>query len=161
LLGFVKKKAKDRRIFWFFVSSIVIEFMIGSAIILKWFAPFIPQIAGIRHPPLIAGLAIPLILGLSAYRLDYLLNISWPKNKLIISASRKDRLFQISFRLIVVFMLFISLYRGYLFSQSWMNMKHLSEELLEILNSLSTVSLSWVNPPSGEHLFIEPAIDMG
>ena len=155
LLGFVKAKAKDRRIIWFLASSIVIEFMIGSAILFKWLAPFIPQIAGIRHPPLIAGLAVPLILGLSAYGLDYLLNISWPKNKLSISASNKDRFLQISFRLIVMVMLFFSLYRGYLFSQYWMNTKHLSEETLEILNSLSTESLAWVNPPSGEHSFID------
>jgi hypothetical protein len=161
LFGFMKAKAQDRRIIWFLVSSIVIEFMIASAIILKWLTPLIPQIAGVRHSPQIAGLAVPLILGLSAYGLDCLLNISWPNKRLSKTASRKDRFLQISFHGIVVAMLFISMHRGYNFSQSWMSMKHLSEKTFEILDSLSTESLAWVGPPFGEQIFIEPAIDMG
>jgi len=161
LIGFVKAKSQDRRIIWFIASAIVIEFMIASAIILNWLIPLIPQVAGIRYPSLIAGLAVPLILGLSAYGLDYFVNISWPMLKLSIPGSQKDTSLQISLRWLLVIVLFVSLRRGYQFSQSWLYMERLPDDTVEILNSLKTDSLEWVNPPFGEQFYIEPAINMG
>ena len=40
-------------------------------------------------------------------------------------------------------------------------MERLPEDTFEILNSLKTESLEWVNPPFGEHFYVEPAINMG
>jgi hypothetical protein len=75
--------------------------------------------------------------------------------------SQKDTIFQISLRWLVLVVLFVSLRRGYQFSQSWLYMQRLSEDTADILNSLRTESLEWVNPPFGEQFYIEPAINLG
>ncbi len=158
-LGVMKKE--DRRAFGFLVSGIVLEFLIGSAVLLKPLAKVFPSVAGVRHPSQIAGLAVPLILALSAYGLDYLLKLPWPEVWLQFKEGLRGSRWKLSTRWLLVFPLLMSMEQGYRFSQMWVYTVRQTDGLFALLEGLRTESLQWVNPPFGEHPYIEPAVGMG
>ena len=161
LIGLSKAQQKDRRFIWFMGAGIILEFLIGSAVLLKRLTFIIPAIAGIRHPPQIAGLAIPLILGLSAYGLDYLIHLPWPTLWVGLSEKLEARSIRLSLYWLLLIPLFLSLKSGYEFTKAWVYTDRSSEKIQELLEELKTETLQWVNPPFGEHFYIEPAVNMG
>ncbi len=160
IIGLSLGKRKDRRLLYFFSTGILLEFLIGSAVLLKWAAKIFPAVGGVRHPPQIAGLAIPLILALSAYGLEQLLSLDWPK--LSISFFERTVFPENVFlsKWFLVLFLLLSLRSGYKFTQYWIRTEN-KHEIMPILETLETESLAWVEPPFGEHYFIEPAIGLG
>jgi len=161
LVGLRISKEDNKSYFWFFITGIVIEFLIGSAIILRWIANIFPGIAGVRHPPQITGLAVPLILALSAYGLEYIIKLPWPKLYLEFSEFTKKFNRKISLRILLVIPLIYSLREGYLFSEMWIFTNRQDDGLFEVVDQLETISLQWVNPPFGEHGYIEYAVRKG
>ncbi len=161
VVGLSNSKKKNKRLLWFMATAIVIEFLIGSALLLKWLIKFFPSLGGIRHPPQIAGLAIPLILGLSAYGLERMLRINWPK--LSLSFPRKSLAWQwsLSLKWLLLIPLFLSLKSAYQFTEHWILVEKQGDGIFELLVGLKTDTLQWVEPPFGEHRYIEPAIRMG
>jgi hypothetical protein len=153
------RRAKSR-MFWFLIAGIILSFLVASAIVLKPLADLFPSVAGIRHSPQIASLAIPLILALSAYGLERLLNLRWPD--LFMSFPRtKSQSGLFSLRWVLLVPLLFSLKSSYDFSQLWIETTYRNPEIYELLALLKTETVQWVEPPFGEHAFIEPAIDMG
>jgi len=161
VFGLSMSKRKNRRLFWFMATAIVIEFLIGSAVLLKWLQKIYPSIAGVRHPPQIAGLAIPLILGFSAYGLDRLLRIDWPNISLSFPRNTLSLRLSLSLRWLLVIPMFLSLQSAYQFTEHWILVQRQGDGVIELLNGLRTETLQWVEPPFGEHRYIEPAIQMG
>lgn len=147
------------RILWFMIAAIILEFLIGSAVLLKLLVPIWTTVAGVRHSPQITGLAIPFILGISAYGLDRLLKAQWtipwsPHLKLPAGWSSLTRL-------LVIMSLVYSLQSCAQFASHWLKTTHLSDEVFITLEHFKTNDLQWVNPPFGEHKYVEPAIEMG
>ncbi|MDQ2999333.1 MAG: hypothetical protein M3R61_20055, partial [Chloroflexota bacterium] len=74
---------EDRRVRYFLVIFAILAFYFASAGPLIWLAHTIPaqrfveQLASIRYPSLVAGLAVPAILALAARGLDRLLRRDW------------------------------------------------------------------------------------
>jgi hypothetical protein len=160
-IGFGMKKPNDRRFLWFLLCAIMIEFFAASALPLKWLVGIIPPLAGIRQPSLMAGLAVPPILGLAAYGLDRLLNLDWPT--LWINFSEQITLphWKIPLRWLLILPLVFSLQRGYQFSRHWTNTDYIGDGIFQLLDTLKTDTLQWVNPPFGEHYYIVTGIDKG
>lgn len=160
VFGITQIKRARARIFWFLVVGIILAFLVASAIVLKPLASFIPSLAGIRHSPQIAGLAVPLILGLSAYGLDRLLHWRWPD--LFISFPKtKSQQWLFSVRWILLLPLILSVKSTYGYAELWLQTVHRDPDIYKLLAQLKTDTVQWVEPPYGEHVFVEPALEMG
>ena len=161
IIGLSRGARKDRRFLWFMAIGIVFEFLIGSAVLLRWLVNLLPAVAGVRHPSIIAGLAVPLILGLSAYGLEKLLEMDWPRLRLSFSERAVFPQGILSLKWILFISLFFSLQSGYRFTRNWIYVREQGDVITQLLEELKTESLQWVEPPFGEHPYIEPAIQMG
>ena len=151
---------KHRRVINFLIIGTLVEFLISSAFLFKELANIWPAIAGIRHPPQIAGLAVPLILGLSAYGLEKLLSFHWLDSISNFTEINKSRLKLFSQAALVI-PLILSLQSCFRFSQIWIGTKYRADVVYKILEKLKTDDVQWVEAPFGEHDYIEPAISMG
>ncbi|MBT7015868.1 MAG: hypothetical protein HN965_06280 [Anaerolineae bacterium] len=158
--GLSMGKSKDKRFLWFLATGILFEFLIGSAVLLKWLVKVFPAVAGVRHPPQIAGLAVPLILGLSAYGLEQLLSLDRPKLSVSFPERAVFKKSVFSLKWLLFLFLFLSLQSGYKFTKHWF-ITEKQNVILPMLEELETKSLAWVEPPFGEHYFIEPSIRLG
>jgi hypothetical protein len=148
------------RLLLFFLVAIILVYLTASADILKLLMKVLPVFAGVRNIPLMAGLANPLILGLSAWGLDALLHIKWPKLGLIIS----EHSFDISGAKIFIFVLAIpliwSLREAYIFGQNWLATVQSDAALNQKTAYLQTDVSEWVNIPFGDHEWMIPGSDM-
>ncbi len=161
IVGLCMSRRKDRRIIWFMLAGALMMFMVGSAVVLKWVANLIPAVAGVRHSAQIAGLAVPLILGLSAYGLDRLMKFDWPEFSLAFSKAEVSFKLRFHLQWLLLIPLFFSLRSGYDFAKFWVSTVELREESELLIDELKTDSLQWVAPPFGEHAYVEPAIRKG
>ena len=78
LVGLAAVRPRDRRVIGFMAACAFLAFLMGSGTIPRLLVTIWPAIAGARHPSHMAGLAVPMILGLSAYGLDHLLRRPMP-----------------------------------------------------------------------------------
>lgn len=159
VLGLTSINRENRRYILFMSSGVILIFLAASATSLKWIAYIYPGITGVRHSAIISGLAIPLIIGLSAYGLDKLINIKWPKFWISIEKETLDKAlyFPIKWILIIPFLL-LALKQTYEFSTYWMYTVRIEANIHEMIAALHTPTLEWVNTPFGEHEYLEPAI---
>lgn len=162
VLGLSLLNHENRRYILFLLSGVVLAFLASSAITLKWAASIYPGIAGVRFPSLISGLAIPLILGLSAYGIEKILSLKLPNFWLGMGKEMPERFFSLPVKLILLipFLLF-GLRQTYQFSTHWIYTIKNEPPVFEFIDALQTASLTWVNPPFGEHRYVEPAIAAG
>jgi hypothetical protein len=158
ILGLSKPNKDHKHYFLFFSTVIVIEFLIGSAVLLRWVAKIFPGIAGVRHPSQITGLAVPIILVFAAYGLEYLINLPWPTLLVEFSESLIKINWKIPLRWILLFPIVFSLREGYQFSKMWIYTEPQDSGIYELVDDLDTTSLQWVNTPFGEHQYIEYAV---
>jgi len=161
IYGLTNNKKLSKSIKWFFVSSILLILTFSSGDALKLIQNIWVGAGGIRHPPQIAGLTIPLILGVSAAGLDKLLNLDWPRLELHFSADNGQRTKTFPTQWIIIIPLIFSLYQGYQFTKYWIGSYKESPEVYLVLEGLKTDTLQWVQPPFGEHFYIEPAVRLG
>ncbi len=153
-VALVAGKSKDRRLLWFMSAGVFIEILLGSREFWLWAAKLFPVLGGIRHPSQIAGLAIPLILGLSAYGLEQLLNRDWPTIKIFYFLKKR-----LSFKWILLIPLLLSLQGAYQFTKPWMLVyEQDNSSLFLLLEELRTEDLQWVETPFGEHFYVDPAL---
>lgn len=158
--GITRIRRDKSRIFGFLIAAIVLCFLVASAILLKPFVNMFPSLAGIRHSPQIAGLAVPLIIALSAYGLEKLMNLPWPKIFMYFTRT-KAATEAFSLRWLMILPLLFSLKSAHDFSRLWLQTVLLEPEVYELLGALRTDTLQWVEPPFGEHAFVEPALQRG
>ena len=152
----IKIPSEHRKLINFLLGGAAIEFLIASGILLRGLVNVWPSAAGVRHSPQIAGLAIPLLLGLSACGLDWLLKLRWPDLQFKKLLTKK-----ISLQWLLIIPLIFSLQSCLRFARYWLRSDYIPEGVYVILDQLKTDELQWVEPPFGEHLFIEPAIARG
>jgi hypothetical protein len=159
MIGSGMGKRDDRRILWFMLGGIGIEFFAASAIPFKWLVNIFPSLAGIRQPSLMAGLAVPLILGLSAIGLDRVLKLNWPALWINFSEQITPSRWKIPLQWFLIIPLFFSLKSGYAFSRNWIYTDNISDNIFQLLDGLKTDTLEWVNPPYGDHYYIFAGIE--
>jgi hypothetical protein len=149
---------RDRKLILFILVGALTAFLLASDLPYKLAAGSFPHLAWIRHPPLIAGLAVPLILALSAYGLEGLLAAG---AKAIQRFFTPSPLWKPALYLLLIIPLGYSLQSCFRFSQIWIGTKHLPRSLFAELQTLQTDELAWVSPPFGEHVYVAPAVEMG
>jgi hypothetical protein len=167
LLGIVGVKFiphKFSRVFLFIIVSIGLLYLASSAIPLKWLVPIFPAIGTIRFTTFFAGLANPLILCLSAWGLEGLLNLinSHPviTNKNPQPKSNKFLYFN-PLALLLFVPMFFALKSAYQFGQNWLYLIPNSRLLWESTEMMRTDSTQWTSFQSGGHYWNIPALDNG
>ena len=161
IYGLTNIKKLSKSVKWFFITSILLVLSFSSGDALKLISKIWEGAAGVRHPSLIAGLTVPFILGLSAAGLDKLLKRDWPKIELKFSEDNGQQTKSIPTRWIIIIPLIFSLYQGYQFTKLWIHTYEENPVVAQVIEGLKTDSLQWVQPPFGEHIYIEPAVRMG
>ena len=151
---------KKRRIVVGFLAAVaLLELLVGSAVGLRWLVEHFPGVAGVRHPPQIAGLAVPAILGLAAVGLEQVLKLDWPSLRLEPARGGEGKALQAHWLLVIP--LLFTLLDARKFSVNWIIVETRGQAIYQLLDGLRTRGLEWVNPPFGEHFYIEPAVAMG
>ncbi len=150
------------RLLLFFLIGIGMVLLTASAFTLKLVENFFPPAAGVRHPPQIASLAIPLILALSGWGLEGLLRIKWPKIALLRGNLDTTRpWFAVDTVLFLFIPLALGLFEAYEFGQYWLVTTNIDPKIYQIVQFLKTNSSEWVNLPFGEHFWVIPGIQAG
>jgi hypothetical protein len=160
IIGLSMSRMKDRQVLYL-ASSAALIFLFVSPTSLKWFVKIFPTLAFFRFPSYILGAAITPIIGVSAYGLDRMLKLSWPKLNISLAEKPKQFIKGFSLKWILLIPLVIGLNQAFAFSRYYLASIPVSEEALVLLEELKTEGLEWIQPPFGEQFWLEPAVDMG
>jgi hypothetical protein len=152
---------KDYRVLFFLSSSAALAIFVGSTLPLKLLQPGLNFLEGLRFAPMIGGLAVPPIVALSSYALDGLLKLRWPAVNLGLSFERPLFSWALNLHWLLLIPLIFALQSGLSFSRLWLYTDSIGPEVFQLLEHLKTSGLQWVEPPFGEHVYIEPAVAMG
>jgi hypothetical protein len=164
LFGLRRIPRRHSRMVAFFALAIVLVYVVAAAGPLRVLARFVPELAtAARHPDLIAGLAVPLVLALAAWGLDEILKLNWPRLTLAGSSSTGWSVgVGIATQwLVVTLPLLWALGSARDFGEYWMGTYSRPEAELEIVEELVTADTQWVAPPYGEHFWLPHALDRG
>jgi hypothetical protein len=152
---------KDYRILLFLAASAALAIFMGSTLPLKWLQPRLTFLEGLRFAPMIGGLSVPPIIGLSSYALDRLLKLKWPVLNLGLTFDSPVFNWALNLRWLLLIPLLFALKSGLQFSRLWLYNVTVDPGVIQLLQHLKTPDLQWVEPPFGNHVFIEPAVAMG
>ncbi|HMK09341.1 MAG TPA: hypothetical protein VK449_09955 [Anaerolineales bacterium] len=141
-------------------SAASLALFLASGVPLRWLAPILPGLGGFRHAPLLAGLAVPALLGLSAYGLDRVLRLDWPRMALRSGGQGGAATRSISLVWLMALPLLVSLRAPMAMSQGYLKTGSEASIYGEI-DALRTPSVQWVATPFGEHFWVEPALENG
>lgn len=134
-------------------------YLTSSAIPFQLLRPLAPQfIAGVRNPSLIAGLAVPLILGLAAWGLDALLR----NDKLQLALSRggvQSVALRVSWLLVLPALWAIQ--PVYQFNQQWLAITSPDATTSDATRYLGTTTAQWVQSPYGEGFWLPELLASG
>lgn len=137
------------RLLIFFGVAIALIYAGSSALPFKVIAYFNPDFSGgVRNPSLIAGLAVPLIIGLGSIGLQNLMSAQWPKIQIAFSETLSKTIHVMWISLLVGF---VALAPAYQFGQQWMIVQE-NEEMLAVdfAEGLRSDELRWVMLPFGD-----------
>ncbi|MDX1601383.1 MAG: hypothetical protein R3191_07730, partial [Anaerolineales bacterium] len=159
VFGLVQARRRATREILFMAVGTGLVFLTASGVLLRWAGEIYPRITGVRYASLIAGLAVPMILGVASVGLDQLLKLDWPSLELTQSLEEGSRIFSLSLRWILVVPLVLALRSNFSFASSWMGTVRLDPTVHAVLDAMKTEHLTWVDPPFGEHIFIAPGLE--
>ena len=123
-------------------------------------------IVGIRHPTIISGLAVPVLLALAAYGVDAIVGMRSRRLRISYDISsgspREPRNFSVDYRWLMVVPLVMSLVAVRDFSRYWLTVRpQQMEEISAVMTALTTDDLQWVQTPLGQEYFYGQAIASG
>jgi len=150
LLAVVGLRAAPKRwlrVVAFAVLGIVLVYLMGSALLLKWLLPFAPAVLNLRTPAVITGLAVPLIVLLAAFGLDALWRLNWPA--LLVKLSNQS-LPALSLRWLLLVPLLWSLRSAYLSASQYMTLEDAPIDYYPVIGGTGLAAKQWVQLPYGE-----------
>ncbi len=144
-----------RRLLLFFWIAIGLIYLGSSAITFKLLAiPFPDLAAGIDYPSVIAGLAVPLILGLAACGLDRFLHLNWWRAAPLVWQ-------KIAAALLIAVVLMGALQSAYEFGQNWLTTALIPDRFYSLVEMIKPQTVQWVSLPFGYHFWTPIALDSG
>jgi hypothetical protein len=148
------------RRFLFFSVSIVLLLIGSSDLLVNAAAKWLPSIIDrFRYPPLMAGLLVPLVIGLASIGLDHLTAISWPRLSLETEDGKKVQL-PLS-KVIVLIPLVVSLLNAYSFGQTFLVTTHVPQDVQRFGQELREAGTQWVEPPKNSFVWVPPLLESG
>ncbi len=168
-IGLSRAPKAHRWVCWFLAGGALLAFIAASAIFARALAKNWPAtigwffVGGLRFAPVIAELAVPLILALSAVGLQQVWNASsnWPRLSLNLPTSGTSPRWQLPLQWLLIIPLVYSLESVYGFSRQWYQVQAQPPAVAQVVAALKTDSMQWVSPPPGIFAFIEPAVAAG
>jgi hypothetical protein len=151
------------RVLIYFLAAIGWVYITSSAVILRLLAPYIPFVSSIRYTSVIAGLAVPLVLALSAWGLHLLLQVNWPRIALSLplrGGTRTTRSFRIHYLVLAIPLLW-SIEAAYTFSSPWLKLEPTPPDVYPTLQSVEQPSTQWIELVYGEQFWSPAALDAG
>ncbi|MEI6778503.1 MAG: hypothetical protein WCK70_16520 [Chloroflexales bacterium] len=143
----------------FFLVAISLIYLTSSAIPFSLLLPIAPEfMAGVRNPALIAGLAIPLILGMSALGLDALLRIDKFQIALLLRGAYSGTLNVMG---LLILPALWSIWPAYHFNQQWFTTFKLDPLTHSVARYLITPTVQWVQSPYGEGFWLSELLTSG
>ncbi len=152
-----------RRIILFLAAIVFLTLWLASAAPLRLLLVLISdpelrgQIGGLRNIVLVAGLAVPPILGLAAIGLERLINAPWPRFQ-ILAGNADNHLFVFNTRWLLPLPAIIAVLSAYTFNKTWITTVQIDPAVVRVVDALGAPHLRWVNHPSGEVGFLEYAV---
>jgi hypothetical protein len=157
-------RAHRTKLVVFLLSWTIGAMWISSAMLLAWIRdltspgnPLHELVIGMRHPSLIAGLAIPSVLALSATGVDYLIKHR-PHGihaKLWFNSVTATRIMRFDPRWLLVIPLALALRSEQRFAANFLTLSRQPiETMAPVLDALATTDVQWVSPPFGEEYWI-------
>jgi hypothetical protein len=149
------RSASERWLSLYLLATAVIALWIASDGPLEALARAAPErvmtsLRSMRYYPVIAGLAVPPLLGIAAIGLDKLLQRpAW------------NGRFVLDVRWLLLIPLVFSLRAGWLFTSNWITVREMYPDVAPVLDALRTSEMQWVNTPHGQFRFVEPAVRQG
>ncbi|MBI3242474.1 MAG: hypothetical protein HYZ49_09300 [Chloroflexi bacterium] len=140
------------------IAGMMMSFLMGSAIPLKWLAKLSTYFDGFRHPSLMSILAVPPIVALAAYGFDQLLKLNWPKLTISFTTAKSATL---SVAWVLAVPLYWSFSTAYDLSQVFIRTSDASpiyQSYQQVISDLYLTGDRWIALPFGEHFWIEPAV---
>ncbi len=160
-----------RRVGLYLATVTCLSMWVASAAPLSWLASHAPlpwlavQLAGIRFPSVIAGLAVPCLLGAAAVAVDRLARplgrSRLPPGLALTSSTAGRPPLALDVRWLLAAPLLVARMDVAAFSRQWIHADRYGAELPAVLDALSTSDLQWVNLPFGEHFWTEAATGRG
>lgn len=147
IAGLVLAPRTRTRLLLYFVSAILLVYLVAAAVTPGWIAQVFPSILGMRHPMVIAALAIPLIVGLSAWGLDGLIKLPWPRIGLSLASSGTTR---ISTAVILAVPLWWSLSSAYDYSKPLLILTPIPPPYFNTLQKVKPATTEWIKTPYGD-----------
>lgn len=146
------------RVLLYFVSAIALVYLTSAAVTPALLERFLPGITGMRHPMVIAALAVPLIVGLAAIGLDAIIKLPWPRLGLFLTSVGQVQV-NVAW-LILLAPLILSIASAYDFSRSWLVLEPTPRAYLNTVRTIQADSTQWIKPPYGEMLWFQAGLQL-
>lgn len=158
-----KRHTKAFRVVIFLSASMLTTMWMASGDLFKILQTFdsfpwlVEKAQSVRYPALMGGLSIPPLLALSGLGIDAVWNFGWPQVRISFGSAEGSPSTHMTTRWLLIPVLLVSLNGTYQFSRAWVGTARLEPYVDQLLDALKLPDLQWVNPPFGEHFFIERA----
>lgn len=160
LISLLFVRRKDASVVLTLVTGLGSMFFIASAVPLHWLAKAAPFVTGIRHPSLLAGMAVPVVLALAGYGLHYLMQLDWPELSLRTKRMAESSTLSLNLKWILILPLLFSLRSVARHADDWINLTEM-ESVYTHIEHWKTSETLWISPPFGEHHWVEAAMQEG
>ncbi len=157
----------ERQAIVFFIISTFLPLWFASEKPLDYLSTVGPewlskQLYGIRYYPMIAGIAVPPLLALSAIGLDKLMHA--PLLRVHVGQGRQaptSSTWLLDMRWLLIVPLVFALLQGRAFVSEWIETRPIPPEIYPVLETLQTPSLQWVTIPNGGFDYTATGVGMG
>ena len=149
-----------RRALAFFASAAVLVALLSSRELVYVVSSVLPTTMGMyRYPPLVAGLLVPLVLGMAGLSIDRLLSSRLPAIS-IDTAKGKGRQIPLAWALLAV-PLALSLIAAYRFGQAWLVSVDVPHDIRELGSRIPNPGSGWIEPPKNSHQWTVELVEDG
>jgi uncharacterized membrane protein YqaE (UPF0057 family) len=166
--AFGARKRDDVQMVVFLAASMLLALWVASAEPLRWLISISPIeafsafVAGVRFTGIMAAMAVPFLLALSAIGLDRLTHLENLRARLSFGRGESSGpVLRLDLRWLLLIPCLLALSDAWLFNSRWIRSDELSDHIPIVIDALQTSDLQWVEVPLGQHFYVEPAIDAG
>jgi hypothetical protein len=153
-----------QRVLLFLLASLVLVFCAAAAIPFR-LMQFLPieflsnWAASIRAASEISSLAVPLVLALAAWGVDYLQHRTWPRLAVSFGPTMQ---FGVSLGWLVLGVpLLLAVKSAYSFGETWLQTDTISADYQVVIPQIKPQTAEWVEPPLGDYGFVNYALAAG